>query len=238
MEDIKEKNNKGLVVFLFILVLLLLVGLAFGTYKYIELDKDYNKLSADNKKVSEQLNSEKKEIEQVSEDVTNLKEGYIKFGNDYKIYAIEQHNSATYSIIVGYNNSLYSIEAGQYGTMCISKIAEAEFNSSNDYECIISDSVDSYIHKFNGQESDLSKVTFSIWHSSTDGAKYPILIYKSGVIETTNKETAEALKDYKIKDFISEKCDDFEEGNAPICKQGHVSYEVVLTDGTKKTITK
>lgn len=234
MEDVK-KSNRGLVVFLVVLVLLLLGGLGFGAYKYMELDKDYNKLIDDNKTMSEELNTTKDSLEKTNIDANSLKEGYIKFGKDYKIYSLEQHNSATYSMVVGYNGNLYSIVAGQYGTMCISKISEAKFNSSNDYECKIDSDVDSYIHKFKGKESDLSKVAFSISYNSTDGAKYPILIYKSGEIETNNEETTKALKDYKIKDFVSEEC---KELNGMECKKGKIEYKVVLQDGTEKIINK
>ena len=57
------------------------------------------------------------------------------------------------------------------------------------------------------------------------------------MFETTNEETAEVLKDYKIKDFISEKCNKFE-SNSPACKKGQIAYEVVLQSGEKKIINK
>lgn len=230
-----EKSNKGLIIFLLVLVLLLLGGLGFGIYKYMKLDKNYNKLSSDNKTINKELDSTKESLEKTNDDANSLKEGYVKFGKDYKIYAIEQHNSTNYSMVVGYNGNLYSIVAGQYGTMCISKIPEAKFNSSNDYECKIDSGIDSYIHKFNGKESDLSKVVFSISYNSTDGAKYPILIYKTGKIETNNAETTKALKDKKIKDFVSEECKEF---NGMECKKGKIEYKVVLQDGTEKIINK
>lgn len=238
MDEVKKKSNKGLIIFLVVLVLLLLGGLGFGAYKYVELDKNYNKLSSDSKIANEQLNSAKDNLEKVNKEAGDLKEGYIKFGKDYKIYALEQHNSATYSMIIGYDNNLYNLNADENGTMCISKIADAKFDKNGDYTCkLYGESTNTYIHKFDGKESDLSKIVFSIWYSSSDGAKYPIIIYKSGEIETTNEETAEVLKDYKIKDFINEECGEFE-SNSPACKKGKATYEVILQNGEKKTITK
>ena len=45
MDIQKKKGNTGLIVFLIVLVLLLLGGLVFGAYKYMDLDKDYNDLT-------------------------------------------------------------------------------------------------------------------------------------------------------------------------------------------------
>ena len=80
------------------------------------------------------------------------------------------------------------------------------------------------------------KVVFSIPYNSTDGAQYPILIYKSGQIESSNSATNYEMKNYKIKDFISEECKKFKE-NTPICEKGQLEYKVILQDGTEKTIT-
>lgn len=220
----ENKTGKGLVVTLVVLIILLVGIIVFGGYKYINLQKNNDKLTDENKTITEKLNKQK--------------EKYITFKKEYKIYALEQHHSATYSIVVGYNDSLYHITAGEYGIMCISKIKDAKFDSNGNYTCKpFEDSDESYIHKFNGKESDLSKVAFSVSYNSTDGAKYPILIYKSGNIESLSDETNSVLKNYKIKDFISEKCNKFE-SNAPACEKGQILYKVILQDGTEKTIVK
>lgn len=228
-----KKGTKIALIIFIILFLLACLALGYGYTKYNKLDNDYKNLSIKYNDANRKLETPT-EIEKPSDEASGLKEGYITFSKDYKIYAIEQHNSASYSIVVGYKNDLYHINASENGFMCIPKIADAKFDSERNYTCE-GDSTSSEIHKFNGNESDLAKIVFSVWHSSTDGSKYPILIYNTGEVESTNEDTNSALKDYKIKDFISEKCNDFD---GMSCKDGKASYTVILQDGSEKTINK
>lgn len=221
------KNNKGML----ILIIVLLIGIIgygfYSCYSYRNLNDKYVDIKNKYEKIKNQSESNSKNISNTS------KVNYINYGENYKIYAIEQHNSLTYSIVVGYNESLYMITSSNVNLENISKIASTKFDSSGNFE---DKSGLLNIHKFTSTENELKKVAFSVSYSSTDGSKYPILILNSGKIETTNKETDNVLKDYNIQDFISEKCTSFDDNMK--CKKGSLSYEVILSDGSKKNIIK
>lgn len=76
MEELKKKSNKGLIVFLVILVLLLLGGLGFGAYKYMELDKERADLNKKYENVQKEINSKTKEINQIENQ--NSYDAFIK----------------------------------------------------------------------------------------------------------------------------------------------------------------
>jgi len=59
------KKNKVIVTLLVIITVLLIAILGFGYYKYMGLEKDYNKLTDENKAITEELNSLKEAQEQV-----------------------------------------------------------------------------------------------------------------------------------------------------------------------------
>ena len=229
----EKKNNIGLKILVWFLTILLA-----ATVGYIVGDKFIFNNKTEGNTANEIVNKNGDTTEK-EENTTTLKEGYIIFDDyneeKYKIYGITMYSGYDYAV-VGYKNNLYVVEQD---ILCISKINSVNFDSLNTFEGKFNEGeVNEYscrIKKFDGKESDLLKVTSSIWHSSTDGSKYPILIYKDGRVETINNDTAEVLKDYKIKDFVSEKCKKF---NNMKCEKGQLEYKVVLQDGTMKTITK
>ncbi len=236
----RKKNSTGLVVlvvFLFIVI--------FGLVGYICYDKGvFDSLLGKDKPVEEP------KTEETTADVNVLSEGFIKIdthdNNEYKIYSVIAYGSNISSYVVSVSDTLYWVRPldGDQALACIEKIPNAKFDSNNKYTCKIEKDrtdkadYDAEIYKFNGSASDLVKVTSSIAYFSTDGSKYPIFIYKSGNVESAQKDTNDVLKDYKIKDFISEKCIETDaNSNGPaMCKK--VEYKVLLQDGTEKTITK
>ena len=235
MEEIsKKKSNKGLVVLVVVLIILLL-----GSVGYICYDKG----------VFDGLLGKDKPLEEPkAEEIKDLSEGFIKIDNhdnaEYRVYSIIAYGSNISSYIVSVDNALYWVRPLEMDQTldCIEKIPSAKFDASNKFECKIEQDrtdkadYDAEIYKFNGNASDLVKVTSSISYASMDGSKYPILIYKAGNIESIQKDTNDALKDYKIKDFIEEKCEKID--NNMNCESGKLIYKVVLQDGTEKTITK
>lgn len=65
----KKSGNKGLVVLLSIIIVVLVGALGFGAYKYIGLDKDYNDLSKKYESAKVEVNSKTNEVDQSSYDV-------------------------------------------------------------------------------------------------------------------------------------------------------------------------
>ena len=128
-------------------------------------------------------------------------------------------------IIIGYNNSLYYLHSSD-DFKDIGMISTVSFDSNNIYS-----NSGTYIRKYKGNEKDLLKVTFSRSVLNTDGSPYPILIYKDGSIESI-EEVEKKLKNYKIKDFISEDC--IQRDNNNFCTSA--SYDVIIQDGTKQVI--
>ncbi len=59
-------KNKVVVTLLVIVIILLIGILGFGGYKYMNLQKDNDKLSGENKTITEKLNKQKEEIEKAS----------------------------------------------------------------------------------------------------------------------------------------------------------------------------
>ena len=118
------KNNKGML----ILIIVLLIGIIgygfYSCYSYRNLNDKYVDIKNKYEKIKNQSESNSKNISNTS------KVNYINYGENYKIYAIEQHNSLTYSIVVGYNNSLYMITSSNVNLENISKIASTKFDSS------------------------------------------------------------------------------------------------------------
>lgn len=231
----KKKSHIGLIIFL-ILIIICLVG-------YICYDKGLL-----DSFIGKEKTEEPKQEEKLSEDVNGLSEGFIKIDNhnndEYRIYSVIAYGSNISSYVVGVDNSLYWVRPLEMEQVlsCIEQIPSAKFDASNKFECKIeqdrtgSADYDAEIYKFNGNASDLVKVTSSISYFSTDGSKYPILIYKSGSIESFSQETNDALKDYKIKDFVEEKCEKFDSNMN--CESGKLMYKVILQDGSEKTIMK
>ena len=240
--DITKKSNKGLVAAIIILIILLLGALGGTYYIWNNMKKDFDSLNKELKQAKISLEKEK------SENIEVLEEGYITLrenpsdNNEVKIYSVVQYGEGINYIIFSYNNQIYQIKPNEYKNLvaCINETPKAKFDSSNKFKCKIDkdetdkDYYDAEIYKFDGKASNLVKVTSSILYNSTDGSSYPILIYKDGSIETTSEETNKNLKDYKIKDFISEKCDKFSDGMT--CDKGKITYKVILQDEAEKTI--
>lgn len=65
------KNNKIIVTLLVIIIVLLIGILGFGGYKYMELQKNNDKLTSENKNITEELNKQKEEIESLKQDSTS-----------------------------------------------------------------------------------------------------------------------------------------------------------------------
>ncbi len=62
----ENKKGKGLTIILLVLLLLLVGALCFGGYKYLSLDKEYKKISNENKSIAEELKKQKETNQQVS----------------------------------------------------------------------------------------------------------------------------------------------------------------------------
>ena len=220
------ENKKGSTVLVIILLIVLVGAGAYIFYQYKsygDLDKKYTDV---NNKYNE-LN--KKSTEKVVED-NSLKEGYVVFKsyrnqeNIFNIYGLSAYSYEIDGLVVAYNNSLYYV-SGLKVDDTLANLPTTTLNEEGYYS-----QNGNHIKKFNGKESDLAKVVFSKATFSTDGSKYPILIYKDGSVESIN-EVSEALKNYKIKNFISEKC--IQPGDFMCAK---AEYEVVLQDGTTQKV--
>ena len=230
-----KKNSKGLVITLviFMLVFAACAALLFtGVIKspmVKEKDCTETKCSVDTK-----TDDDTKKDSKVED--TGLKEGYLVYENDYKIYGIYNYVELA-SVVVGYNDNIYLVDGGDNQVGCIKKLGELQFDENSKAKCGWEHGTDSDAYKFTTKESELAKVVFRVPIGSTSGYKTPILIRKDGSIETTNKQTANAVKDYKIKDFIEETCIEHPtDGNRfpGDCLKGQ--YKVILQDGTEKTI--
>ena len=110
----EKKQGKGLVAFLIILVLLLIGALGFGGYKYMDLQSDNDKLTDENKSITEQLNRGKSELEKVS--TTN---DYNLFVKQYKesVKSLNTNPGANYS---SHNGKIsYYIELTRDGKLSV-----------------------------------------------------------------------------------------------------------------------
>ena len=230
-----KKSGKGLVITLIVLLVafaacaaLLFTGVIKSPMVKCEektTEKTNTKTDSDTKKDSK------------VED-TSLEEGYVLYDKDHKVYGIYNYVELA-SLVVGYNGDLYYIAGGDSPSSCVLRVGEVSYDQENKATCDMTsiETSPSQIMKYNGKEKDLAKVVYRVPIGSTSGFKNPILIFKDGSIETTNQQTANALKDYKIKDFIEEKCVEHPTDGSQFpgdCLKGE--YKVVLQDGTEKTI--
>ena len=237
---LKVNNNNGLK-FLIVLLILIILGLI----GYICYDKGVFNDLLEKYKI---IKKEEPKEELSEEDSLELSEGFVKVqyhgDAEYKVYSVIAYGNSISSYVVSVNDALYWVRPleNDQTLACIEKIVTAKFDSSNKYICKTDQDrtdkadYDAEIYKFEGKASDLVKATSSIAYYSTDGSKYPILIYNSGNVESVNKDTDNVLKDYKIKDFIEEKCEKFDDNMK--CENGKLVYKVILQDGTEKTIVK
>lgn len=227
-DEVNKKSNAGLIVLVIFLIILLLGSYGGGYYLWDNMKKESDSLSAKLEKAESELS-----------EVKDLKDSikYIDFDDGYKVYALKQHHSNTASMIVGYKGSIYKVTGDNltFGALQISKV---KFDDQGMYE-EKGENFDlfDYIYKFKGKESDLAKATFAVPYNSMDGSYSPILIYKDGSVEASDY-IEEALKDYKIKDFISDEieCVGGLDDNMS-CPKGKITFKVILQDGTEKTIT-
>ena len=72
------KNNKVIIVLLVIVIILMMGIIGFGGYKYMQMDKDYNKLNNDYKEIKEKLDKQ----EQIKEE-TNTNNSDESYTNTY-----------------------------------------------------------------------------------------------------------------------------------------------------------
>ncbi len=250
----KETKSKGLIIILIVFIILFLgtaLVLGYGYFKYndlqknfVDLQKKYDDTNTNLENTNNELTKAKTDLDASKKVENGLKQGYIpvKFldkDTDYKIYDIEFYGGGLHYIIVSYKDELYQVnvsgeDAASVIYTAIDKISKAKFDSDNNYEVKI-DGVFVAMHKFSGKASELTKVTANIPYNSSDGSNVPILIYKSGEVESTISNISKALKDYKVKDVLSQKCLK-PEGNGFECKKGKIAYKVVLQDGTEKEI--
>ena len=71
------KNNKVIIVLLVIVIILMMGIIGFGGYKYMNLQSDNNKLTDENKTITEELNKQKEATEEAKKDAST---------NDYSLF--------------------------------------------------------------------------------------------------------------------------------------------------------
>ena len=234
MEEVsKKKSNKGLVVTLIIIVVLLLCCLGFGGYKYLSLDKDYDKLNNKYESVSktyEDLNvkyqKSNQELETSKEQLETIKE---KENIDYKVYSEMGHGA-----IVGYNGELYAVtllNSNDSGlNLRVSEINtcldKAKF-SNNLYECKSDSGRTVSIIKTGVLEKDVYTAVVTNNYSTADAMLDYFVIQKSGKVTNPVQEVFKGYKVKNVEEFCYKK---LESG----CKRG---YKLVLQDGSIKTVT-
>ena len=76
--EVKKKSNQGLVIALVIMIFLLVGCLGYGVYKYLSLDKEYDKLNNENKSINEQIEKQKDTVSDNSNNSsTSYKDMYL-----------------------------------------------------------------------------------------------------------------------------------------------------------------
>lgn len=106
----ENKQGKGLVAFLIILVLLLIGALGFGGYKYMSLQSDNDKLTSENKTIIEELNKQKQETEKAKSEQEKA-----STTNDYNLF-VKQYKESVKSLNTnpGANYSSHNGEISYY----------------------------------------------------------------------------------------------------------------------------